>query len=257
MFCDENFQKCHVSIIVPVFNGEVFITRCLKSVLSQTLKNLDIICVDDGSTDRSLSIAKNFAKNDHRVNVVHQERCGVSCARNTGISQAKGEYITFVDSDDWIEPNLCEIAHSKAKEFDADVVIWGSLFNNKWYFGPKKDNVLQGSHLAKTFFGGKTKDILVVVWNKLYKRSLLTKMNVSFEIGRSFAEDLQFNLKLKPAVTSIVWIKKVLYHYRHFHYLPTNTKRRHPRQRDNNTRWRHDKNVRGKKRGFFYRSGLK
>ena len=95
-----------ISIVIPIYNAEDHLQRCVDSVLNQTEKNIEIILVDDGSKDNSIEICKNYLNQDKRVQLIHQENSGVSAARNRGIEQACGEYIGFIDSDDWIEPNM-------------------------------------------------------------------------------------------------------------------------------------------------------
>ena len=97
-----------ISIVIPIYNAEDHLQRCVDSVLNQTEKNIEIILVDDGSKDNSIEICKNYLNQDKRVQLIHQENSGVSAARNRGIEQACGEYIGFIDSDDWIEPNMYE-----------------------------------------------------------------------------------------------------------------------------------------------------
>ena len=112
-----------LSVIVPVYNAENELKKSIESILSQTEKNIEIILVDDGSSDNSLYICKEFEKKDRRIKVIHQENAGVSVARNTGIEVATGEYIGFVDSDDWIELNMYERLLSEAQRSGADVVM--------------------------------------------------------------------------------------------------------------------------------------
>ena len=112
-----------ISIIVPIYNAEEHLDKCVESILEQTEINLEIILVDDGSKDNSFEICKKYEKMDQRVKVIHQENAGVSAARNHGIEIAEGEYIGFVDSDDWIEPVMYQRLLKEAKEKNADVVM--------------------------------------------------------------------------------------------------------------------------------------
>ena len=117
---------CKVSIIIPIFNTGTLLNRCVKSVLEQTLTDIEVILVDDGSSDDSGKICDEFAQKDSRVKVIHKSNEGVSVARNTGISVAQGEYIGFVDSDDWIEKDMYQNLYSKAKETNAEIVMCGN-----------------------------------------------------------------------------------------------------------------------------------
>lgn len=97
-----------ISIIIPVYNPGKFINKCLNSIIHQTFKNIEILCIDDGSTDNSLNILKEFQKNDKRIRIFSQENLGAAASRNLGIENSKGNYILFVDADDWIEEDMCE-----------------------------------------------------------------------------------------------------------------------------------------------------
>lgn len=99
-------EKIKISVIVPVFNAEKYLKMCLNSLVSQTLKNIEIICIDDGSTDNSLAILDKFKSKDNRIKIIKQKNYGVSMARNNGISEAQGEYIGFVDADDWVDKDF-------------------------------------------------------------------------------------------------------------------------------------------------------
>ena len=114
-----------VSIIIPVYNVEKYLPKCLESVLGQTYADLEIICVDDGTPDRSAAVILSYAEKDRRINLISQENQGLSGARNTGIGSATGKYIIFLDGDDWIEPETVETAVGMAEKNNADVVMWG------------------------------------------------------------------------------------------------------------------------------------
>ena len=114
-----------VSIIIPVYNVEKYLPKCLESVLGQTYADLEIICVDDGTPDRSAAVILSYAEKDRRINLISQENQGLSGARNTGINAATGKYIVFLDGDDWIDPETVETAVNKAEENNTDVVMWG------------------------------------------------------------------------------------------------------------------------------------
>ena len=120
-----------ISIIVPVYNAEKFLTKCLDSIINQTYKNIEIICVDDDSSDKSSKILNEFAEKDKRIKVIHKANEGVSLARNVGLESAKGNYILFVDSDDWIEQSTCEVAINKIIEENADIIM-GKVKENKF-----------------------------------------------------------------------------------------------------------------------------
>ena len=144
---DNEIQKNpELSIIVPVYNIKKYLNKCIDSLLQQTLKTIEIILIDDGSTDNSGSICDEYAKRDNRIVVIHQENKGASYARNVGLKMAKGEWVTFVDSDDWVEENLYEIAMKELKENQPDIFIF-NYYNNY----PKKqlENKNNSFNIAK------------------------------------------------------------------------------------------------------------
>ena len=112
-----------ISVIIPVYNVEEYLERCLNSVVNQTFKDLEIICVNDGSTDSSGEILQKFARKDARIKIIKRPNGGLSAARNTGLEVMSGEYFAFLDSDDWIDLNFYEKLYEKAKEFDADIAM--------------------------------------------------------------------------------------------------------------------------------------
>ena len=140
---------CNVTVIVPVYNVEKFIDKCVQSVIDQTMTDIEVILVDDGSTDNSLARCREWTNKDSRVKVYHQENQGVSVARNLGIEKSAGKYIAFIDSDDWIEPNYLEVLYVMAKAKDADISICGFYFDYP-------DEVVARGHFEKNIeFNGK------------------------------------------------------------------------------------------------------
>ena len=184
-----------LSVIIPVYNVAEYLAECLTSVCNQTLTDIEIICVNDGSTDNSGDILQDFAKQDTRIQIINQENAGLSAARNTGLKYATGEYITFLDSDDWIALDYYETLYKSAKENDADIAVG----NVMCYYSD--------SHMALeytfrySFAAGKKllldsydkKDILqsCAVWNKIYKRELIVDNNLQFYHGK-MVEDFPF-----------------------------------------------------------------
>src|SRR5574344_49484 len=124
-------NKISVSFIIPIFNTEKYLKQCLNSIISQTLSDIEIICINDGSTDNSLCILENFAKKDKRIKVINQKNKGQSAARNKGITLAKGEYIAFVDSDDWAQPDMLEKMYNRATQDDTDVTMASVTLHNE------------------------------------------------------------------------------------------------------------------------------
>lgn len=189
-------NKIFISIVVPVYNIESCLNKCLDSLLNQTLNNIEIICVNDGSTDRSLNILKEYADKDSRIKIINQENSGVSVARNNGIKAAQGEYILFVDSDDWLELNACEKLYEEADITQSDVIIFShyNVFPNKKKIYDLSNDCLK-TVLKYNNIDEYIKNIIYVpgvVWNKLYKKEFIEKFNLSFMPGLSQSEDLLF-----------------------------------------------------------------
>ena len=204
-----------ISVIVPFYNVESYFSRCITSILNQSFSDFELILVNDGSTDNSLNIANSFAKNDNRVIVVSQKNAGQASARNHGLKVAKGEYIAFVDSDDWVENYMLERLITVIEAYDADVVQCRFEFDNE-YTGAKKEyrrfNVKQlVNHKDIIIDSLLVKNILVSPWAKLFRRSFLIDNNLFFEEG-IVNEDTLFTLKFACYVKNIQFINDNLYH---------------------------------------------
>ena len=168
-----------VSVIIPIYNQEKYLRECLETVLLQNLQEIEVICVNDGSTDESLSILKEYAKRDDRIVVVSQENKGVSAARNVGIEIAKGEYISFIDSDDWVAPNFIEKLYETAVKNNADISACGIIRCRKHYKIPLlvyDKSVVTANYNKKLELA----DIptYCYVWNKLFLMDIIRKNNI-------------------------------------------------------------------------------
>lgn len=211
-----------VSIIIPVYNAENFIARCLNSISNQTFENLEIICVNDGSTDNSLQVLKEHAQKDSRIIIVDKKNEGVSAARNAGIKRSTGEYVTFVDADDWLENNAIEIMHKTIEEKQVDV-IRANYFKNKsekeitkigdmcklegmCIFSNEEDFAKK---IMCNIYSGK---LLCYVWLLLIKKDVLIKTSL-FPIGVPYCEDAVFYSDLLSNIESIYFLEKPIYHY--------------------------------------------
>ena len=188
-----------VSIIVPIFNGEEYIDRCIGSILKQSYMNIEVILVDDGSNDNSRQICERYEENDCRVKLICKKNSGVSAARNTGIESAKGEYIQFVDVDDYMDENMTESLVTSMKN-NVDFVICG--YKNIYEKGIVVKNTIsdisrfctKGEFLNE--FGVFFKRLLInSPWNKLYKKSIIIDNELMFDVNMRLGEDLLFNLK--------------------------------------------------------------
>ncbi len=208
-----------INIVVPVYNVEKYVERCIKSIINQTYKNLRIILVDDGSTDSSLQICDEYAKKDNRIHIIHKENGGVSSARNAGIEYAQksgGGYIAFVDSDDFIDENMYSTLIEIAKDHDADIVecgyirINGTKIINKNNTG--KIHIYSGKKACEeVFFGPQIwEGISALIWDKLYRISLFE--NMRFQLV-SVSEDTTLTPKLLYLSRKVVKIDKNLYNY--------------------------------------------
>ncbi len=195
-----------VSVIVPVYNVEKYLKRCINSLLNQTLQDIEIIFVDDGSTDSSKIIIEKYL-NLHRekIKYYYKENGGLSSARNYGIPYARGEYIAFLDSDDYIEPTMYEEMYNIAKKENSDMVecdfIWEYSDKQKYDCGQIYNSKKEALEKAR-----------VVAWNKLIKREILEKEKIEFPFGLRY-EDVEFFYKLVPSLNKISFVKKFFIHY--------------------------------------------
>lgn len=197
-----------ISVIVPVYNVEPYLVKCLDSILAQTYRDLEILLIDDGSTDQCGQICDEYAKTDSRISVIHTENRGLAAARNQGLDHASGAYIGFVDSDDWIEPEMYECMMKTAEETDADVVECGCIleFSNTSRKNNAVEQTVCGTDAIEALIRGEIKE---QVWNKLWKRRLFE--NAVFPEGRYF-EDIATVYKLIRNAR-VVGTGRFLYHY--------------------------------------------
>ncbi len=172
-----------ISVIIPVFNTEAYLRKCVDSVLIQTYCNLEVWLIDDGSTDDSGIICDSYAETDHRVYVVHKENEGAAVARNLALDQCTGEYIIFIDSDDWIEPDAVQIMVNEVLQSDADLGIFGFNIHSglRTISTSHQKDILDSSLLMKTYLTEKY--ITSMICNKIYKRDLLR--NIRFPLMRA------------------------------------------------------------------------
>ena len=207
-----------VSIIVPIYNVEDYLHECLESLVNQTLKDIEIILIDDGSTDSSGEICEEYEKNDKRIKVLHKQNAGQSAARNDGLNISRGEYVIYVDSDDFIVINACERLYNTAKKYNAEIVH-GDLLNDKEKMLDASFRKIDGENeaidgldfLKQTII---TKSYDIVPFIKMIKRSHILENNIRFKEGY-FYEDQEFSLKLYTvAPCKVVKIRFPFYYYR-------------------------------------------
>lgn len=201
-----------ISIIVPVYNVKNYLEKCLQSICGQTYKNLEIILIDDGSSDGSGELCDLFAQRDGRIRVIHQTNAGQSAARNRGLAIAQGELLGFVDSDDWIEPDMYEFLYRLLKENEADISICSHCRDKD---GGSVVKYASGKQFVFTRDEGiralaVDKHIRNYVWDKLYKRCLFS--DIAFPLNRIF-EDIAISYQVFYKAENIVMRDLPKYHY--------------------------------------------
>lgn len=207
-----------VSVIVPVYNGETYLKQCLDSIRRQTLKDIEIICIDDGSTDGTAEILAEYAAHDARFKVITQENRHIGAARNTGMAAAKGEYIGFVDADDTISADYYESLYTAAKaQQDTDVAVAQNIF--KYIARGYKSRMWNTDGLSAKKIKVPDKpleNVSSVVWDKIYRRSFLTENGILFPERRCIWEDIHFfvNIMLKQPV--VIVVENGEYYYRRY-----------------------------------------
>ena len=191
-------RNISVSVIIPVYNVEQYVAECIESVLAQSLENIEIIIIDDCSTDRSLEICSDYAiKYAEKIKLIsHEKNLGLSSARNTGANHSKGEYISFIDSDDYIGINRLKSMYEKCIKYDADIVICTQLpkdfpvtIHDGFFSDPQYSNVFLGNTIAYINPDGRFSNLSVNVWRRLYKRDFLLNNTIEFLKELRTAED--------------------------------------------------------------------
>ena len=210
-----------VSIIVPVYNiPENILRKCVESTIHQTMKEIEIILVDDGSTNNSGLICDEYSCEDNRIRVIHKKNEGLSAARNTGFENATGDWVTFLDSDDWIDEHTCEDTYKLGVESDSDVVIFGTIQEFEHYKNPFKYHYVDGT----VFEGEKCKDLqceilnftgnIATAWAKLFRRSFLVDNELEHNAElRQGSEGIEFNIRVFEKVNRAYFTDHIYYHY--------------------------------------------
>lgn len=201
-----------ISIIVPIYNVEDYLGKCIESIVCQTYKNIEIILVNDGSTDACGQICDKWEKLDNRIKVIHKENGGLSDARNAGLKNVNGEYIGFVDSDDWIEKDMYEIMLAELVDNKADVAVcaYREFYDDVQNISQNKGGnsfIFGADQFLEQIIRGSTYS----VWKYLYKRNIIEKM--TFKKG-VYYEDVLFTTEVMTKINRIVYIEKALYNYR-------------------------------------------
>ena len=209
-----------ISVVVPIYNVEKFLGQCIESIINQTYNDIEIILVDDGSTDNSGKICDEYKSIDNRIRVIHKVNGGLSSARNVGMRIAQGEYICFIDSDDYIDSQMLEIMKKQIK--NADIVIcgkediWGNDAHNitSSDLESNYDIISMSGEVAFEHFLLEDKEGYVVAWNKLYRTHIFIQYNIKFPEGK-IHEDCFTIYKLFIHSQKVVYIDIPLYKYRH------------------------------------------
>lgn len=209
-----------VSVILPVYNTEKYLPRCIESLLSQTLKDIEIILVDDGSTDGSVALIEAYAQKDERVRLIRQPNSGAGAARNNGLANALGEAVQFLDSDDYFEPDMLEETYRKLKEDDAEIVIFQAFEHDET---TGQDDLLESSlrisrcpgqypfpseKLPRFLFN----NFRLEVWNKLFRTRFIRENGICFQ-NIANTNDIAFTMEALAAAKRITLCSKPLVHY--------------------------------------------
>lgn len=225
-----------VSIVVPVYNAKDYLERCISHLISQSMDNIEIILVDDGSVDNSLNLCNFYAERDNRIRVYHQSNSGPAAARNSGMRIASGKWICFVDPDDYVDVDYCKASYDFGEKSGADIVMFDAVkegehldFADKSMVITSTEDILDircdilypymiGSsgniHVKKLQRFGKRKDIpLAAPWNKLYKRSFLCDNNLQFPQELKTLDDMTFNFVAFGYARKVAYLHRELYYY--------------------------------------------
>jgi len=210
-----------VSVIIPVYNQEKYLRQCMDSVVAQTLRDIEIICVDDGSTDASLAILKEYEKSDSRVSVITQQNSGAGAARNRGLDVARGSYLSFLDSDDYFEPDMLETAYAAAEMEKADMTVFGSnqyredlrqYFSVDWTI--KRDELPPYRPMNyRTFTDNVFKVFVGWAWDKLFRADFVREQGLRFQELRT-SNDMYFVFMATVLAGRIETVDRVLAHQR-------------------------------------------
>jgi len=208
-----------ISVIIPVYNVEKYLPSCLDSIINQTLEDIEIICVDDGSTDNSLKILKSYQEKDNRIKIITQENQYAGVARNNGMSVAIGKYFSFLDSDDFFEKTMLEEMYNRAEKDNSDVVVCG------FYSYDNKNNTISGTSIPENKFVKLSPFALQQIksdvftftlpntWTKLFKKELFDKYKIKFD-GTICSNDFSATYSLISLANKISIINKPLIYYR-------------------------------------------
>ena len=220
-----------VSVIVPVYNVEDYLEQCVKSILSQTLEDIEVLLVNDASTDGSLKVARSF-ETDKRVRVLEKPHGGLGDTRNYGVARATGEYLAFIDSDDWVDPEMLETVYAAAKEQEADLVVFNYMRENlidgesracsvplqAGESDEERNRALLEELIGPSVSGSswRTTEMLGCAWRRLYRRAWFVENHLAyFNEQEIMLEDLPVSIMAHTLAKKIVFAKGAYYHYRY------------------------------------------
>lgn len=206
-----------VSIIIPVYNAEQTIERCLTSIRNQTYRNFEVLMINDGSKDHSMQVLNKFANSDKRFHVINKHNTGVSDTRNTGIAAASGEYLQFVDADDWLVKDATETLVKTMQADNCDLVItdFYRIVGHKIYAKGHipEENILTRKEFAEYMMKAPANFYYGVMWNKFYRKSIVIDNNIKCSRDLNWCEDFLFNLEYLQYVKNVNVIRKPIYYY--------------------------------------------
>lgn len=202
-----------ISVILPVYNSEKYISKCLDSLISQTYKSIEVIVINDGSIDNSLKIINDYVKKNTNIKVINKKNEGVSIARRVGLNVVTGDYITFIDSDDFIDEKMYEQMIKVALQNNADIVECGYIFHDENNTvinikGLKKTKMIGQEECLRNFLTGNNSENFL--WNKIYKRELFKNLDTG---NYSFSEDFLWNVILHDRCKKKITLEETYYHY--------------------------------------------
>lgn len=211
-------EKPKISIIVPVFNAENYLYRCIDSILAQTYNDFELILINDGSTDDSQTICENYARKDNRIIVIKRENGGVSSARQEALNKAAGKYVIHVDSDDWCDSLMLSDLYEKAESENADMVLCDYYMHirNYDYYISQRPKSIDATQLQNQIF---RQEIFGSLWNKLVRLEVIRRYSIRFPKEINLWEDAWFNCELLSHSLKITYLAKAYYHY-DFHSNP-------------------------------------
>ena len=201
-----------VSIIVPIYNIQEYLPKCIDSILAQTYPDFEMILLDDGSTDTSGEICEEYAAKDKRIKVIHKDNGGLTSARNAGLCNASGTYIMHIDGDDWIEPDMLTLLVNSAESNDADIVIGDfRMVSGKCNTAYSSDDWGDGKEFSLNKY---IASVWTTAWGSIVKRSVYEKNNISSPTQITYCEDFHLMVRLCYFADKIVHVNIPLYNYR-------------------------------------------